>query len=163
MTHTSSHEGSNITRKGRALHELLLERGLVKCTKASGQDEVAFMCSDIRSLAAGKTNWNLFTASAAFSPLLRKPGHMGITVHHHCMDRGVFSALDRNFRQRHQAFYTAGLGPDLGEEAFLLELTSWIVGTPCMAHDVQKSLQWALAGVASVEATQDLHIVMESM
>ena len=55
VTHTSSHEGSNITRKGRALHELLLERGLVKCTGASGQDEVAFMYSDIRSLAAGKT------------------------------------------------------------------------------------------------------------
>ena len=163
VTHTSSHEGSNITRKGRALHELLLERGLVKCTGASGQDEVAFMYSDIRSLAAGKKNWNLFTASAAFFPLLRKLGHRGITVHHHCMDRGVFSALDRSLRQRHQAFYTAGLGPDLGEEAFLLELTDWIVGTPCMVHDVQKSLQWALACVVSVEATQDLHIVMESL
>lgn len=163
VTQTSSHEGATVVRRGRVLHELLLERGFVKCKGASGQDEVAFMYSDIRSLADGKKTWNLFTASATFFPLLRKVGHKGITVHHHCMDRGVFSSLDRCLRQRHQAYYTTGLGPDLGQEAFLLELTDWIVGTPCMVHDVHKSLQWALAGVSSAEAVKDLHIVIEAL
>ena len=69
---------------------------------------------------------------------------MGICLQSHCMDRLQFGVLDKLLRQRSQAYYMEGLGPDLGHQATMLELTDWIVGVGCSCHDVQNALKWAL-------------------
>eukprot|EP00974_Lingulodinium_polyedra_P037254 3574212-Lingulodinium_polyedra.AAC.1 len=55
--------------------------------------------------------------------MLREVGHQGICIFHLVADRAVQSALEKRFAQRAQAYYTDGLGPDLGPEAALLEIS----------------------------------------
>lgn len=155
--------GGQVVRKGRNLEELLLQRGLFKTIAPGGEPCMAFLFTDILSLSEGKKAGNVFTAQAKFFPLLRKAGHDGICVQHVCADRALFSPLERLLRQRVEAYYSAGIGPDLGEGRRLLALTDWVVGTGCCAHDVQNSLKWALGGVASPQDVQDLHIVIEAL
>ena len=159
-------QGSTVTRRGKVLAEFLLQRGFVKAKGGKDRDQLALMFTDVLSCSAGKKTGNLFSAAAAFFPLLRKAGHLGISLQAHCMDRLQFSSLDKLLRQRNQAFYMEGLGPDLGDQATQLELTDWIVGVGCACHDVQNSLKWALG---STKIPQDkwslceLHIVVESL
>jgi hypothetical protein len=75
----------------------------------------------------------------------------------------VQSSLQRMFHQRSKAYYTPGLGPDLGTEGKLLELTDWFVSAGCGAHDIQKSLKWAMSRFAGADALHDLHIIVESL
>lgn len=81
------------------------------------------------------------------------------------MNRAIFSAVGRRLGQRHKAWYTPGLGPELGEAASLLELTDWCLGAGCCCHDVQNSVKWSLASSlpAHAQATQELHIVIEAL
>ena len=154
---------SQVVRKGRALEDFLLQRGLLKTTLATGEQSVAFLFGDILPLSEGKKSGNIFSAAARFFPMLRKAGHVGICISHCVADRALFSSLDRMSRQRLSAYYRPGVGPDLGDERVLLELTDWAVGTGCCAHDMQNALKWALASVATPEDIQNLHIVVESL
>ena len=153
----------SVVRVGKVLHEYLLQRGMVRAKPASGEDQIAFLFTDVLPLSEGKKAWNVFTAGSTLFPLLRKAGHKGICLHHHSFDRAQFTALDRAFRQRHKAYYTEGLGPDLGEEKTLAELTDWIVGTGCCCHDIQNAMKWALSASGPVQDLHDLHIVVESL
>ena len=159
--HTTA--GGQVVRQGRALEDFLLQRGLVKTTLATGEQRIAFLFGDILPLSEGKKSGNIFSAAALFFPMLRKAGHIGICISHVCADRALFSSLDRMSRQRLSAYYSPGVGPDLGDERVLLELTDWAVGTGCCAHDMQNGLKWALSSVATPEDIQNLHIVVESL
>ena len=64
---------------------------------------------------------------------------------HIVADRAVFSALLRMFKQRRNVFNAAGLGPDLGDEGPLLELTEFVVGVGRAAHDITNGLKWGLS------------------
>lgn len=154
-THTAA--GTQVVRKGKASEDFLLQRGFIKTTSATGEQRVAFLLSDILPLSKGKKAGHIFAAAARFFPILRKAGHVGICISHVCADRALFSSLDRMFSQRLSAYYRPGVGPDLGEERFMLELTDWSVGTGCCAHDMQNALKWALASVATPEDIQQLH------
>lgn len=162
-TQVASAEGASVVRKGKVLHEFLVQRGCLKAKDGTGELKLAFLFSDTVPLSKGKKAWNLFSAGAAYFPLLRKAGHQGICVQHHSADRAAFEALDRCFRQRHQAYYTPSIGPELGEGALLLELTDWIVGTGCCCHDLQNALKWSLASLWTGQEIQDLHIVIEAL
>ena len=155
-TQVSSHAGLTVTRKGKVLQDFLLQRGLLKARPAGGEDQLAFLFTDVLPLKEGKKAGHLFSAAASFFPHLRKAGHMGIAIQHHSMDRAIFSAVGRRLEQRHKAWYTPGLGPKLGEAASLLELTDWCLGTGCCCHDVQNSVKWSLASSlpAHAQATQ---------
>jgi hypothetical protein len=155
--------GGNVVRRGRRLEEFLLQRALLKTTLATGEQKVAFLLGDILPLSQGKKAPNVFTAMSALFPRLRTAGHTGICLQHVCADRALFSSLDRMSRQRLQAYYTPGVGPELGEHRTLQELTDWPLGTGCCAHDMQNALKWALASAASAEDLQSLHIVVESL
>jgi hypothetical protein len=154
---------SHVRRRGRVLHEILLQRGFLKTKSTLGVERIALMISDVLLLTAGKKGWNLFAAAAQFFPLARKAGHRGICVQHTCADRAMFSTLDRKLRQRNQAYYTEGMGPDLGDDAVLLELTDWVVSTGCVCHDCHNGLKWGLSKYTSVEGLKDMHIVLESL
>lgn len=159
-------QGSTVTRRGKVLAEFLLQRGFVKAKGGKDRDQLAVMFTDVLSCREGKKTQNLFSAAATFFPLLRKAGHLGICVQAHCMDRLQFASLDKLLRQRNQAFYMEGLGPNLGDQATQLELLDWVVGVGCACHDVQNSLKW---GLGSTKIPQDkwslceLHIVVESL
>lgn len=114
-------------------------------------------------LTAGKRAWNLFEAGSKFHPMLRSQDHRGVCVFHLASDRAVLAPLDHMFRQRHAAYYTEGIGPDLGPEGPLLALTDLVVSTACTAHDVQHSLKWGLANITPAEIVNDVHIVVESL
>jgi hypothetical protein len=159
--HTSG--STQVVRKGRNLEELLLQRGLFKTIGPTGDPEMAFLFSDILSMSEGKKSGNVFTAQTQFFPLLRKAGHQGISIQHVCADRALFSPLERMLRQRVEAYYQEGLGPDLGEGSELLCLTDWVVGTGCCAHDMQNALKWSLCSAGSPQDVQDLHIVIEAL
>jgi len=152
-----------VVRRGRVLHELLMQRGFLKTALPSGDDQVALLIRDPLPLTAGKRSWNLFSAGAAFYPLLRHCGHQGICISHFVADRLAFSAIDRMFRQRQKAFYTPGLGPCLGDEAPLKEMTDWHVSCACAAHDVHNALKWSLSPFTGPEAIKDTHVVLESL
>ena len=100
----------HVLRRGKVLHELLMQRGFVMSRSSSGEEAVALLLQDPLPLTAGKSAWNMFTAASAFYPLIRNLGHQGIVIQHVCADRAAFSALDRHMRQRQKAFYTQGLG-----------------------------------------------------
>jgi hypothetical protein len=159
----SSGQGSQVTRRGRVLREVLLQRGFLKTKSTTGEEQMAIMISDVLLLSAGKKTWNMFSAAARFFPLPRKSGHKGIVVQHFCADRAIFTALDRRLRQRSQAFYTEGLGPDLGDERLMLELTDWSVSTGCVCHDAHNALKWGLSRHTSPDELRGLHVVMESL
>ena len=127
-----------------------------------GGREAVVIVADPKPLSKGKKTANLFAAGAKYFPVLRNFGRTGIVIFHLGADRAVLSSLDRLFRQRQKAFYTPGLGPDLGDEAFLLENTDLYVNTGRALHDLSNSIQWGLASVAGGELLQDIHIVIES-
>jgi hypothetical protein len=52
-THSSS-SSSQVVRKGRNLEDLLLQRGLFKTIRPSGEPELAFLFTDILSMTEGK-------------------------------------------------------------------------------------------------------------
>jgi len=167
-TTTTVHKesGMAVTRRGKVLCEFLLQQGFVKAKGSTSNYQLAFMFGDILSCSAGKKALNIFSAAATFFPLLRRAGHLGICLQSHCMDRLQFGVLDKLLRQRSQAYYMEGLGPDLGHQATMLELTDWIVGVGCSCHDVQNALKWALGSTKVQQdrwALCELHIVVESL
>ena len=72
--------GSRVVRKGRALEDFLLQRGLVKTTLATGEQRIAFLFGDVLPLSEGRRSGNIFSAAASFFPILRKAGHVGICI-----------------------------------------------------------------------------------
>jgi hypothetical protein len=159
--HTTA--GGQVTRKGRVLEEFLLQRGLFKTKLPTGEDRMTFLFTDILPLSAGKKAANIFVAQNRFFPLLRKAGHAGICLQHSCSDRALFSSLDRMLRQRVSAYYTPGVGPALGDQAELLELTDWVLGCGCAAHDVHNAMKWSVSFSTTPEDIQTLHIIVEAL
>lgn len=152
-----------VVRSGKVLHELLMQRGIVKTTSSTGKGDMALLYHPPVPLTSGKSVWHLFGAGCKFFPLLREVGHPGIVLYHVVADRAVQKPLERMFSQRAQAYYTPGLGPDLGPESSLLEASDLFLSTGCAAHDGHNSLKWALGAAAEVELLKDMHIIVESL
>ena len=161
-TSTGFSHGKQVVRRGKVLEEFLMQRICVYVVTPLGGREAAVIVADPKPLSKGKKSANLFAAGAKYFPVLRSFGRTGIVIFHLGADRAVLSSLDRLFGQRQKAFYTPGLGPDLGDEATLLENTDLYVNTGCALHDLSNSIQWGLASVAGGEVVQDIHIVIES-
>lgn len=168
LTQTSAVSASSsatplVVRRGKVLEELLMQRGLVKTFAGTGQPKMAVVMADPVPLSEGKKAWNLFSAACDFWPLLRRLGHESICIFHFGADRLLFTALDRQLRQRHQAFYSTEHGPDLGEQAPLYALTDWFVSAGCSLHDGQNGLKWGLSPWVEGPLVEDLHISIESL
>jgi hypothetical protein len=57
-----------VVRKGKVLHEFLMQRGYIKCLSASGNEQIAILFSDPLPLSEGKRGWNMFEAGCDFFP-----------------------------------------------------------------------------------------------
>lgn len=159
----ASAAGNRVLRRGKVLEEFLMERGCIHILRPSGKMEAALLVGEPRSLEAGKKAWNLLVAAASFFPLARKLGHKGINVFHFGSDGAMFSALDRLLRQRRQAYYNPGMGPDLGGDRDQLCTTDILVSIGCACHDVSNALKWAFPATGGAETLKDLHIGIESL
>ena len=155
--------GETVCRKGKVLHEFLMQRGYLKCMSATGQERTALLFTDPVPFSEVKKCWNLFESGCRFFPLLPHTGHLGTCIFHLAADRAVQTPLQRMLHQRLEGFYTEGLGPQLGEEGPLLHLTGWFITTPCSLHDIQNSLKWAMSSSGGPEVVGDLHIIAESL
>ena len=67
-TQVSSHAGLTVTRKGKVLHDFLLQRGLLRARPAGGEDQLAFLFTDVLPMTEGKKAGHLFSAAASFFP-----------------------------------------------------------------------------------------------
>ena len=77
----AKHSVQTVWRKGRALHEMLLQRlcFLAGCGK---RRDVVHLVLPPRSIDQGKTAWHHFTAATEASGTLRSLGHRGISISH---------------------------------------------------------------------------------
>lgn len=151
-----------VVRKGKLLEEFLMQRLYIHVLSPLGDRLAAVVVSEPKPLSKGKKATNLFSAGAKHFPMLRSFGRKGIVVFHLGADRAVFSALDRLFRQRQRAYYDPQLGPDLGDEASMLEKTDLYIATGCALHDISNAIQWGFASISGGEVLKDIHIVIES-
>lgn len=157
---------TRVVRKGRVLHEFLLQRAFLLTKSAgSGAEKLAVLLNEVLLMDEGKKAPHFFGAACRMWPLLRNPSlqHMGICIQGLCADRALFSSLDTLLRQRQAAFYEPELGPDLGDMAAELEATDWMVSTPCICHDLQNSCIWALGPHTSMKDQKTMYIVCESL
>ena len=120
----------NIRRRGRALIEMLLQRGWLKAFSSDGELVMTMLVRDPIPLTTGKKHGNVFTAACQFFPMLRQKGHRGISITHVSFDRALHSGMTRRFRQRLQASYDPAVGPDFGDERRLLSRMDWAVNAP---------------------------------
>jgi len=112
-----------VIRKGKMLHQFLMERGFLLIRPPSGPERSAVLLREPLPLTEGADTWGDFACGAQFFPMLRRLGHRGICVFHICADRKVFSALDRKFCQRQKAYYTPGEPPPQENCCLLTTLT----------------------------------------
>ena len=163
-THASALPGGSVTRRGRILQELLMQRGMLKARTKSGDTLMAVLLADPVPLDKGKKAGNCFTAACLFFPMLRRAGHKHISITHVAFDRALFAPLERMFKQRQAAYYSPAHGVHLGEESAILELTDWIVSSGCSLHDAQNGLKWGLSPLTKgANIVEDLHITIESL
>ena len=143
--------GDRVVRRGRVLHEFLMQRGFIIGFSVIGEQHAAILMSDPLPLTQGKKSTNLFAAGCKFYQLLRMVGHSGISIFHRVTDRAVLSSLERLFRQRQAAYYKDGLGLSLEDDKVILEYTDLFLACGCAAHDIQNSIKWALDPYLSSE------------
>ena len=152
-----------VVRKGKVLHEFLMERAYVKSLTPAGVEQMALILVEPRPLSKGKGAWPCFTAATQFFPSLRKLEHQGICISHFAADRAVFGAMLRKFKQLREVYYSEAFGVGASEQGRFRYLLDWVVGTPCCCHDLQNALKWSLESVGDSGLVDDLHIIMESL
>lgn len=142
-----------------------MERGCLHVARPGGAHVASIIVGEPRPLTSGKKAWSLFSAGAGFYPVLRQLGHKGLCITHLGADRAVQSALLRIFSWRRAAYYSEGVGPDLGDEAAMLEQTDLFVSLGCAAHDISNSIKWGLSAAMPVTPAllKDVHIAIESL
>jgi hypothetical protein len=160
---SGSSSGLTVVRKGKVLASLLMQVGWLKTRSAAGKGTMTFLRSDPVHLSTGKSSWKVYGASCKFFPMLRSTGFRGIVIFHLVADRALHTALARKLASRAKAFYDPRFGPDLGDEATLLEKTEIFLSLGCAAHDCQNALKWALAPAAQGDTLHDIHILVESL
>ena len=87
-----SREGKALQRRGRALEEMLSERGLLKFFDASGDAKMVMLMGVPRPLRQGKTADVHFVAACDFQRPLRLADHDSILITHLCF-RGLPGAF----------------------------------------------------------------------
>lgn len=78
-----------VRNAGRGV-EFLLERAFLCRASPVGDIEAVALFKPPTPLDKGKAAWNQFNAACKFFPLLRRFGHVGISVSHYCADRALF-------------------------------------------------------------------------
>jgi hypothetical protein len=156
------HGDSQVLRKGRVLHEMLLQRGVFVCQGSSSR-EVTHLVAPPRSLDRGKSVWHHFVACTEFASTLRAQGHSGIVVNHYAFDRAVYEPLFQKLVARHEGYYDDAEAWSHDIPIELGRLLDWTVGTACSLHDCHNALKWSTKAFVDDAGVKDLHVVCESL
>ena len=152
-----------LVRKGKLLHELLMQRMVFIRDVAAGQRHLKQLFCEPRLLTEGKGQWHVLAACSELLPLPRRLGHKGPLLQHLVADRGQLTSVGRLLRTRQELFYSADHGACDDQRAKELELTDFFFQNGCILHDAQNALKWAVAGLTVGDALQNSHIIMESL
>ena len=162
VVNTTKDGNTVILRKGRHIHELLVERAWFYTQGREGRGRGAIVLREPRSLNVGKGYWNLYAAMEDSVPLVKGMGHVGISVSHYGFDRQPLASLEPLIRARHTKFHKDA-GDVVGPAGVPPELLDWVCVTGCAAHDCANSLKWALAPELELKShLKDLHNVIEA-
>jgi len=162
-TATSSSDVS-VTRTGKTTEELLVQHACVRYLDSRGVAHSRVVLQEPLPLTNGKSAWALLSRGVDFLPTARQMGHHGISVCHYAFDRAAYSALARHFKQYHEHLSALQCYPAGGTSPRLLQLTEWVVSTPCGLHDTHNSLKWSLFAIfCNTELISDCYIVIESL
>ena len=152
-----------VTRKGKLLYELLMQRVVLMRDVAGQGKQVQQLFGEHRLLTSGKDQWHVLGACAEFLPLPRSLGHEGPLVQHVVADRAQLTAVARLLRCRQELFYSEEHGACHSARALEMDLSDFFLFNGCVLHDAQNALKWAIQPYAKGEALQDCHIIMESL
>jgi hypothetical protein len=155
-------------RYSRTTEEFLVQHAFVRYIDAKGEHHSTVVLKDPIPLTNGKSAWALYACATDFIETARVMGHTGISVCHYAFDRAAYSALARHMKHRHQLAASVARVSTSSSSANvsfrLLELTEWVVSTPCGLHDTHNSLKWSLhARTANTEVLKDCFLVIESL
>ena len=162
-TRTQSSKAPRLTRKGKLLHELLMQRLVLMRDVGGTGRQMQHLFAEPRLLSEGKGQWHIFVAATELFPLPRKLGHKGPLLQHVVADRAQLTAVARLLRCRQELFYSEEHGRCEDQRALELELTDFFFFNGCVLHDTQNALQWSVQGLASGDSLQHCHIIMESL
>ena len=131
-----------MAKAGRAT-ELVSERGFILVKSPGESVQRAFLSRAPRNLETGKTAWIHLTSYLSFFPFLRRLSD-SLVITHVSYDRALYMPMVKKINAVQKLYYQR-LPERVKQEgkADLLELTDWLVSTPCCNHDAQNALCWA--------------------
>ena len=156
-----------VSTQGRGTDEYLVQHAFVRYIDAGGQHHSTVVLKDPLPLTNGKSAWALYACAVNFMETARAMGHLGVSVVHYAFDRGAYSALARHLSHRHQldaASRASHSSSSAAVSSRVLELTEWVICTPCSLHDTHNSLKWSLhAQIGNTEVLKDCFLVIEAL
>ena len=161
-SHSAKEQGQSVTRRGKELQELLMQR-LVFKSAGTEMPIPKILVGYPLALSRGKTAQHIFSSASAFVPHPRDWHHQGFSIVHICADGALLSALSSLMEARKNLYHSPEGGHVPEDERELADLQSLFVTSPCAAHGIQNSLKWAVAPHCSAETLKALHITIESL
>ena len=138
----SKSKGDELDRRGVRVIEYYIHNVVVAGYPTPGQRVQHIMLEDPRPMTHGKKAPAELSLGTSFIPKPRALGHKGIEILHHAFDRAHFESISGLWRRWWTDHLLKGEGfpADMDrEDAFIM---SWVVGTPCAAHDGHTALKW---------------------
>ena len=161
-THTQKQKSSTVLRKGKVLHELLMQRLVLK--RSGGDGSIPHMVIGYPVvLSQGKSARHIFQSAQKFLPLPGQWHHDGFLLVHVCADGALHSPLadlmlaHQQARGHEQETAESGVAEVSASQQILL------VTCPCAAHVIQNSLKWSLPQFVNEDLLKDLHVTVESL
>lgn len=164
MRVTSKHGTDVKTKVGKSTKEYLCQVAFYRTIDATGEASTTAVMRGPLPLTHGKSCESIFAAGRSFCQTLREQGHMGIAVQHYAFDRAGYAKLVRMFQQLHMELApTFGLHSPAGTTQ-MLDLTEWVIGTPCGLHDGHNALKWSMhAYFNDPQLLKDIYIIFRSL
>jgi len=155
--------GFSAHAEGRHTEEFLVQHCYYRSADALGKASTTVMIRDPLPLTQGKTSAAIFSAGKEFCQTVRQHGHTGVSVSHYTFDRGLYSALQRMYKQHHQLLAPQFSAPAEGKDSNALSLLEWTLASPCGIHDCHNALKWSMhRHFLNTELMNDVFIVVAS-
>ena len=134
--------GKKVRTQGRECCEFLVKNQFLRTKDSDGKWKTAVLLGEPVNLIFGKSVNAIIQASLKDWDRVRDLGHMGCAIEHYVFDRAGITALERNMRQWHQRHARIFAREPVDRIPELLELSEFVVITPCAMHDAHNAFRW---------------------
>ena len=156
--------GKLVTLRGKGSTEFQVGLSMYRTFSQTDGEETGALLQDPQPLTEGKKSPALFETDKHYWLSLRQLGHQGIAIEHYAWDRGCFSSLSQLWKQWHSMMSTSWGTNHTMRSAEILWLQEWVIATPCVNHDINKAIEWAMwFDDSTKEMLTELHIALESL